>query len=363
MNRLITLFLLLVLCSCQDTTEDIFTDNFDRRAMLTNWVDNIIVPAHEIYDVRLQALRLSKDEFIIEGSTLTFENLRLAYKNAYLAWQAVSMFDIGKAEEIGLRNFSNIYPTDTQLIEENIQGGNYNLELPSNFDAQGFPALDYLLFGLSDNDDEIINILQQTAYSSYLNELVDRLKLLNLEVLNDWRIPFRSEFIENDGSSATASTDKLVNDFLFYYEKFLRAGKIGIPAGVFSGNEIPTSVEAPYSGIYSKELFFAAYKAVQDFFKGLNYDGSQDGSSLEDYLNYVATENGTSSLADPILAQWTIAEAKVQALDDSFRSQVENDNIKMLEAYDELQKAVVLLKVDMLQALNIQVDFVDADGD
>ncbi len=35
----------------------------------------------------------------------------------------------------------------------------------------------------------------------------------------------------------------------------------------------------------------------------------------------------------------------------------------MLTAYDELQKAVVLLKVDMLQALNIQVDFVDADGD
>ena len=35
----------------------------------------------------------------------------------------------------------------------------------------------------------------------------------------------------------------------------------------------------------------------------------------------------------------------------------------MLETYDELQKAVVLLKVDMLQVLNIKVDFVDADGD
>ena len=35
----------------------------------------------------------------------------------------------------------------------------------------------------------------------------------------------------------------------------------------------------------------------------------------------------------------------------------------MLAAYDELQANVVLLKVDMFQALNIKVDFVDADGD
>ena len=35
----------------------------------------------------------------------------------------------------------------------------------------------------------------------------------------------------------------------------------------------------------------------------------------------------------------------------------------MLEAYDELQRAVVLLKVDMIQAMNISIDYVDADGD
>lgn len=35
----------------------------------------------------------------------------------------------------------------------------------------------------------------------------------------------------------------------------------------------------------------------------------------------------------------------------------------MLQTYDELQKNVILMKVDMLQALNINVDYVDADGD
>jgi hypothetical protein len=35
----------------------------------------------------------------------------------------------------------------------------------------------------------------------------------------------------------------------------------------------------------------------------------------------------------------------------------------MLETYNELQRNVVFIKVDMLQALSIDVDYVDADGD
>ena len=35
----------------------------------------------------------------------------------------------------------------------------------------------------------------------------------------------------------------------------------------------------------------------------------------------------------------------------------------MTEAFDALQLIVVSLKVDMLQAFNISVDYVDADGD
>jgi hypothetical protein len=42
---------------------------------------------------------------------------------------------------------------------------------------------------------------------------------------------------------------------------------------------------------------------------------------------------------------------------------IETDNTAMTMSYDELQKAVVLLKVDMLQALNVSVDYIDADGD
>ena len=43
--------------------------------------------------------------------------------------------------------------------------------------------------------------------------------------------------------------------------------------------------------------------------------------------------------------------------------QINVENIKINNSYDALKTVVVLLKVDMLQAFNISVDYVDADGD
>ena len=79
---------------------------------------------------------------------------------------------------------------------------------------------------------------------------------------------------------------------------------------------------------------------------------------LEAYLNHL----GNSGLVSDIKIKLQ-ARTKVVALDDNYANQVSSDNMKMLQAYDEIQKIVVLLKVDVLQELNIAVDYVDADGD
>ena len=50
-------------------------------------------------------------------------------------------------------------------------------------------------------------------------------------------------------------------------------------------------------------------------------------------------------------------------LKENFVDQVNENNIEMLKTYDVIQAGVVMLKVDMLQKLNISVDYVDADGD
>jgi len=363
---LIFIFSTVLIVGCDPDTESGGENEnlpFDRRAMLDHWAQNIIVPNIIVYKNQLVELSDYKDEFIADPSPETYNELIGSWLDAYKAWQQVSMFDIGKAESIGLRNFTNIYPADIELIEQHVNSGSYNLALPSNFDAQGFPALDYLLFGLSSDQGEIISTLSSASYSRYLDDLVSRLLSLTQELQDDWTGGYQDEFVDNDGSSATASVDKVVNDVLFYYEKYLRAGKIGIPAGIFSGSALSSKVEAPYAGKYSKILLLEGFNAVQDFFNGKSYDNGSTGPSLKQYLEYVQSQNQTVDIASAIIDQWADAHSKILALDDNLKLQVEQDNIKMLEAYDALQKVVVLLKVDMMQALNIQVDFVDADGD
>ena len=57
------------------------------------------------------------------------------------------------------------------------------------------------------------------------------------------------------------------------------------------------------------------------------------------------------------------AKDAINALDDNFLDQINNNNTLMLVAFDALQTIVVNLKTDMLSNFNVAVDYTDADGD
>lgn len=366
-----TLFILLVLLSfmsCEDENGgSAIVDDFDRSAMLEGWADHIIIPAITAFSEKTEALKVAGEAFETNPTTENFNALRDAWWDAYLSWQKVSMFEIGKAEEAMLRDHLNIYPTDTDGILENINAGEYNLELPSQRDKQGFPALDYLLYGVAEDEEAIMELYtsgaQASDYRAYVASLCIRIDELHDMVLASWTSGYKDEFVANSGNSATASVDRLVNDYLFYYEKALRAGKIGIPAGVFSGTPLVTHVEALYKGDGSKVLFLEALNATNAFFNGQYYSGTGTTQSLADYLDYLDATKEGKAVRTLIDTQFNTAIAEGSKLADNFADQVQNDNQLMLQTYDELQRNVVLLKVDMLQALNINVDYVDADGD
>lgn len=186
---------------------------------------------------------------------------------------------------------------------------------------------------------------------------------LTNQVKTQWESSYRESFIESIDNTATSSINLIVNDFIFYFEKGYRANKFGIPAGVFSGNPLPDRIESYYGEKYSKILALEAGNAIDQFFNGKNYtDSSEIGLSLNQYLDYLE-EDVENKLSEKINNQLKIAKDKILELNDNFKMQIEDNNNQMLATYDAIQKTVVLLKVDMLQKLNISVDYADADGD
>ncbi|MFP8487517.1 imelysin family protein [Gracilimonas sp. Q87] len=364
----ILLLTVFILWSCSDNGPSGPTpDDFDREAILINWADNIIIPAFANFTESTSQLHASAESFSAEPTQQNLENLRAKWETAYLAFQNVSMFEMGEAMQLRFRDNLNVYPTDTTEIIQNISEGAYDLELPSLNNSQGLPALDYLLHGLGEDDAEILSYYTINTnaqnYRVYLTDLTQRIDVLTNQVMSNWTSGFRDEFVSNSGNGANSSLDMMVNDYIYYYEKHLRAGKIGIPAGVFSGSPLSSHVEAYYSKGFSKALFNEALTASIKFFNGIHFDGQIEGQSLDDYLDYLNTMKNGADLTSIINDQFEDAKVESEALNNDLAVQVETDNGLMLATYDELQRNVVNLKVDMLQALNINVDYVDADGD
>lgn len=363
---LIAFVFIALACSSSDDGSGNTSDNFDRTTLLTNWADNIIVPIYDDLNTLLADLVVKKDAFVTTPNQTTLNEFRTSWYNSYKVWQYAEMFNIGRAEEINFAFQMNIYPTNVSDIQSNIESQSYDLTNVNNNDAVGFPALDYMLYGLADDDADILEFYttntEASKYLTYASDLTNQMKALTQDVTSNWST-YRQTFINNTNNTVTGSLNKLVNDFIYYYEKGLRANKIGIPAGNFSTTPLPEKVEGYYRNDVSKALATEAMGAVKDFFNGKAYTSNVTDESLASYLDYLNTIKNGEDLSVLINDQFDTAQANIDSLDDSFTNQINSDNTKMTETFDALQMAVVLLKVDMLQAINISVDYVDADGD
>ena len=360
------LTIVVIVSSCQKATNnpniDILSE--ERGKLLENVTNHIIIPAYENLRDEIEDLKSKAQEFTNNTNTQNINELRNSWLKAYTAWQAVEMFNIGKAEEIDYLKTMNTYPCNPTRINNNIESQSYDLN-ESNFPSwivQGFPALDYMLYGLETDSNLILDYYLGSdgpKYLAYLNDVIAQMENNTNLVINDWQAN-KESFISSNGNTATSSLNLLTNDFIYYYEKGLRANKIGIPCGVWDGfQSYEIGVEAYYRKNISKQLCLKALSSCKDFFNGKHINSESLGKSYKDLL----TQNGDSNLYDNIINGLNEAESAIHNLDDNFRKQLIEDNISMLNTYDELQDVVVFLKVNMLYSLNITVDYQDSDGD
>ena len=108
--------LFLVSCSSDNGNEDPEKESFDRQAMLVNWADNNIIPALENFKTSTQNLEEKTTAFATAPTEEGLEELRSAFRQAYLDFQTVSVFETGPAEMLNFRSFLNTYPTGTEAI-------------------------------------------------------------------------------------------------------------------------------------------------------------------------------------------------------------------------------------------------------
>ena len=367
-------FITVLLCACGSNGNDPSpADNAkDRQAILIHWADNIVIPSYENFKEVLDLMLVKADAFITSPDETTLLEFRSAHTNAYIKWQTVELFEFGPADKYTLRNFFNIYPADVAGILSNIDDPSVNLDLPAAYARQGFPALDYLLNGLAENDQDIIGLYTEDADAqkklAYIERITTRMNELLNKVVSEWNGTYRDTFISKTGLDIGSSTGLAVNAYVLYYERYIRTGKIGIPSGAAigsTGTPYPEKVEAFYKKDISLDLAKTAHQTAKDFFNGIDVNSGAQGPSLESYLDALGAKDASSNtlLSAIINEQFDVISTQLAQLSPNLYQQIQTDNGEMVDTYAAMQKLVRMLKVDMTSAMSVTITYTDNDGD
>lgn len=336
-----------------------------RKDIATNLATGLIIPAYENLKSNTDELSATIEAFNNDPSETNLVAAQIALKNSWLAWQSASIYMFGPAESVALRKSLNTYPTDVNQIAANIQTGDYILSSLANQAAVGFPALDYLLNGAAVNNADIIAQYrsEMDGRKQYLGDLANDIKMRVDQSLNGWVSNggnYIATFTEDDalGIDIGGSLSTIVNAIDLHFQRFVRDGKIAIPAGVRSaGVPRPKAIEALYGG-YSVELLKESLAAYEKMFLGVSANDT-DGAGLYDYL--VAID--ATDLAEDIQAQFDVAQLAANNLADPFINQIDTDLDSVTNVFIEMQRVVVLIKSDMASLMGISITNQDNDGD
>jgi hypothetical protein len=307
-------------------------------------------------------LNLSAAAFSQEVSQENLQALRTAWYETLKSWQYVGMFDFGPAFNNGLLTAVNQYPIDTVKVNNNMASGNYNLESSQNTDATGLQALDFLLYGKANSDAGVLAYFETHPEALiYITDITGVMEERIAAATGAWQGDYRNNFIGAGGTDIGSAMGQLINAAIRYYERNLRDAKIGIPAGArtTSGEPLPDKVECLYSGIYSREMLTRNVEAWQNMFNGISGQGA-NGPGIDDYLNYLGTEFEPGI---PLHAEINTRFELVLEQTANLAEAVVTEQNQALGVFEEMQRVVVLLKVDMTSALGVQITYADNDGD
>ena len=342
----------------------------DRKALLTYLADDIIIPSYIGFKTKFDLMLTKADAFTATPTTTTLTEFRTAWVNAYVEWQKIELIDVGPANNQVIRSFFNIYPTNIANVNAAITSGAVNLDLPASFAQQGFPALDYLINGLANNDNDIVAFyttdVDAAKRTAYLKKITSQMGSIFEKVYTPWISgTYRNEFISKSGTDASSSLAVMVNGYVLNYERYIRSGKFGIPSGaMLNGVVSAEKVEGMYKKDISLTLAKTAQQASVDFFNGKSVKTGTEGQSFKTYLDALnAKDSQGVKLSQTILNQFAATATKLNLLTENLNNEVKTSNQKMIDVYTEMQKSVKMLKVDMTSAMSITITYTDNDGD
>lgn len=364
------MFLMFGFVAC-DPKEDPCSHDFDQAAMLAHIGSQIILPSYEDLQVQIDAMKTATQAFLGTPNENSLSTLRTAWKAAWKSWQRAGIYEFGPAAEQELRATLNNFPVNTTQLNTGIDAGTYDLNSVTYSYANGFPALDYLLYGVATTDAAVVAMYdtdtKATNRRKYLEDVVAQIVSKVNTVNTAWEATggnYINTFSTTTGVAAGQPVSLLVNQLNANYE-LTKNDKIGTPVGAKISYTIqPSKVEAYYSRI-SLDLAIESVKATKNLFLGIAANGT-NGLGLDDYLAAANAQKNEQALEKLIEEQYNLLLTELNALKPStLHDALTSDLEKVKSTYAAAQNQVIYTKTDLASVLCISITYADNtdDGD
>jgi len=341
---------LLQACGDDEGTEPSETDFTD---LLTNQIDGVILPTMQAYQTDMTNFENTMEGVTAPIDAAALSSLRAAFESAYLSYQAAAVHDYFSTSSLDLIDLTNLYPIEVNTLEDLIATDSRGFSTSAHERANGFPAIDYMLYGPTD----VAAYLNEDAKRlAFLKALVSDMKARADSLATQWS-GLRDNFIAATGTSLGSAVSGQLNGSLAYYEFSVREDKVGLPIGRLGPNDSPitpdgTKIEAYHRSLvdgndaFALSLVRAAVEEMEDLYLGISAAGT-DGQGYDDLL----LVRDQSAIDTDVKAQFQQIYAELDG-----RTSITEDN--NTDLYDLIQGLVTLYKSDVFPLLNIQ----DADG-
>lgn len=335
---------------------------FDRKTMLTDISTQVILPAFADFNTRSQTLHEQSIEFYNNPTEAQLLLLQDTWRQTAYAIKRVELFQTGPMTTGMYYPSIDFWPVRTNDVENyisNTTNFSSNDLTTKGSTVKGSPVIEYLIFDRAGGNSAVLakftTATDAGKRKDYLIALTQNLNTQAAALYSLWNTSYQYTFASKDGTDIQSSANSLVNDILAL-EDYAKGMKIGYPAGKKDGNLYPENVEA-YQSEESIRFVEENLDVLEQTFTG----GS--GQGLDDYLNFVGAEDNGTLLSDKIVAQFAVCNSKCQAINVPLSDAVTQQPSQVTELYNELQKLLVYLKVDMVNNLGITLTLNDNDGD
>lgn len=370
--RCVIACLVLIVWACSKSEEPSAFDLFDRKSMLTNLGNNVIIPSFDGFYQKTEVLETAVTAY---ASDIKNEQKLIAAQQAWLAmaiaWKQASVFKQGPIEDKFLQSaidFSTkgVYLNPT-LLEKAITDGttidNAYIESKGST-VKGIHAVEYLLFDKSQTNTAIIARYAAAGGANrmaYLKALATNLKNQSKTILDDWKGSYITTFTNADGRDINSSLGILSNKLIDLIYT-IRDERIGAPKG--NRNNGAPQPDLAESGLSNSSILLVIneLKGLENAFLGRTPAGV-DGIGLDDLLDKLGAKSGTELLSTKIKNQFITVYAKLNAIPTPLQTAVVNNKTEVQAAYDEIKKLQVMMEVDMINNLGVLLTFSDNDGD